>query len=126
MAEPVDVDALTADERHVLRLLRQEPQSLQGLAEAIGRNPEQTQHLLQRLARKVGLVGVPGAMEQKTTGVGSFRSGHFAENDRWGWACIARHSRRIPEPFEPCLTDKSYFRSSLLMRRRLAAPAAAV
>jgi hypothetical protein len=56
MGESLDVGALTADERRVLGLLRQGPQSLQGLAEAIGRNPEQTQHVLQRLHRKVGLV----------------------------------------------------------------------
>jgi len=32
------------------------PQSLQGLAETLGLNPEQTQHVLQRLSRHVGIV----------------------------------------------------------------------
>jgi DNA-binding CsgD family transcriptional regulator len=56
MGEPLNVGALTAEERHVIALLRQGPQSLQGLAETLGLNPEQTQHVLQRLNRKVGIV----------------------------------------------------------------------
>jgi hypothetical protein len=58
-------------------------------------------------------IGVPGATEQKTTGVASFRGGRFAENDGWRWTCIALHSHRIPEPVEPRLTEKSSFRLSL-------------
>jgi DNA-binding CsgD family transcriptional regulator len=56
MGEPRDVGALTAEERHVIALLRQGPQSLQRVAETLGLNPEQAQHVLQRLNRKVGLV----------------------------------------------------------------------
>jgi predicted ArsR family transcriptional regulator len=56
MGEPRTVEALTADERHTIVLLRQGPQSLQGLAETLGLNPEQTQHVLQRLNRTVGIV----------------------------------------------------------------------
>lgn len=39
-----------------IALLRHGPQSLQGLAETLGLNPEQTQHVLQRLSRHVGIV----------------------------------------------------------------------
>jgi predicted ArsR family transcriptional regulator len=56
MSEPRNVGESTTEERHVIALLRQGPQSLQGLAEALGLNPEQTQHILQRLNRTVGLV----------------------------------------------------------------------
>jgi hypothetical protein len=56
MGEPQTVGTLTADERHTIALLRQGPQSLQGLAETLGLNPEQTQHVLQRLHRTVGIV----------------------------------------------------------------------
>jgi len=56
MGEPLPVGALTADERHALVLLRQGPQALQGLAETLGLNPEQTQHVLPRLTRTVGIV----------------------------------------------------------------------
>jgi DNA-binding CsgD family transcriptional regulator len=56
MGEPLDGAELTAEERRVIALLRQGPQSLQGLAETLGLNPEQTQHVLQRLHRKVGIV----------------------------------------------------------------------
>jgi hypothetical protein len=34
------------------------PQSLHGIAESLGLNPEQTQHVVQRLHRKVGLVSL--------------------------------------------------------------------
>jgi hypothetical protein len=47
---------LTAEERHAIALLRHGPQPLHGLAETLGLNPEQTQNVLQRLARKVGIV----------------------------------------------------------------------
>jgi predicted ArsR family transcriptional regulator len=56
MDEPRNDGELTAEERHVIALLRQGPQSLQGLAETLGLTPEQTQHVLQRLHRTVGIV----------------------------------------------------------------------
>ena len=56
MGEPRQISESTADERHVIALLRQGPQSLQGLAETLGLNPEQTQHVLPRLHRTVGIV----------------------------------------------------------------------
>jgi hypothetical protein len=56
MGEPLNVGALTADERHASALLRHEPQSLHGLAETLGLNPDLTQHVLQRLNRNVGIV----------------------------------------------------------------------
>jgi hypothetical protein len=56
MSETRNVCELTADERHAIALLRQGPQSLQGLAETLGLNPEQTQHVLSRLNHKVGIV----------------------------------------------------------------------
>jgi predicted ArsR family transcriptional regulator len=56
MGEPLNVGELTAEERQAIVLLRRGPQSLHGLAETLGLNPEQTQHVLQRLNRKVGIV----------------------------------------------------------------------
>jgi predicted ArsR family transcriptional regulator len=56
MDEPLDMCDLTAEERRAIMLLRQGPQSLHGLAETLGLNPEQTQKVLQRLNRKVGIV----------------------------------------------------------------------
>jgi DNA-binding CsgD family transcriptional regulator len=56
MGEPRNLGELTAEERHVIALLRQGPQSLQRLAETLGLTLEQTQHVLQRLHRKVGIV----------------------------------------------------------------------
>ncbi|MGH8069451.1 MAG: hypothetical protein ACRERE_30285 [Candidatus Entotheonellia bacterium] len=56
MGEPLDVSALTTEERHLIALLRQGPQSVHGLAAALRINPEQTQDVLQRLNRKVGIV----------------------------------------------------------------------
>ena len=47
---------LTAEERHAIALLRHGPQSLQALAETLGLSLEQTQHVLQRLSRNVGIV----------------------------------------------------------------------
>jgi hypothetical protein len=58
MGEPLNGCELTADERHAIALLRHGPQSLHGLAETLGLNPEQTQNVLQRLHRKVGLVSL--------------------------------------------------------------------
>ena len=56
MGEPQDMGELTAEERHLIRLLRHEPQSVMGVAEALRISPEQTQALLQSLDRKVGIV----------------------------------------------------------------------
>ena len=39
-----------------IALLRHGPHSLHALAETLGLNPEQTQNILQRLSRKVGIV----------------------------------------------------------------------
>jgi predicted ArsR family transcriptional regulator len=47
---------LTTEERHLIALLRHGPQSVNGLAEALRLSPEQTQDVLQRLSRKVGIV----------------------------------------------------------------------
>jgi predicted ArsR family transcriptional regulator len=56
MGEPLDVSALTTEERHLIALLRQGTQSVHGLAAALRINPDQTQDVLQRLNRKVGIV----------------------------------------------------------------------
>ena len=56
MGEPLNVGELTAAERRAIVLLRQGPQSLQGLAETLGLNPEQTVNVLQRLHRTIGIV----------------------------------------------------------------------
>jgi DNA-binding CsgD family transcriptional regulator len=56
MGEPRDVSALTTAERHLIALLRQGPQSVRELAAALRISPEQTQDVLQRLNRKVGIV----------------------------------------------------------------------
>jgi hypothetical protein len=58
MGEPLNGCELTADERHAIARLRHGPQSLHGLAETLGLNPEQTQHVIQRLHSKVGLVSL--------------------------------------------------------------------
>jgi hypothetical protein len=56
MSEQKDGYQLTADERRLIALLRQGPQSPQRLAEILGLNLEQTLHVLQRLDRNVGIV----------------------------------------------------------------------
>jgi predicted ArsR family transcriptional regulator len=56
MGEPLNISELTAEERHLIALLRQGPQSVKGLAEALRISPEQIQDVLQRLNRKVGIV----------------------------------------------------------------------
>jgi hypothetical protein len=56
MGEPQKVSELTDEERHLIRLLRHGPQSVGILAEALRLSPEQTQDVLQRLDRTVGLV----------------------------------------------------------------------
>lgn len=56
MSEPRDDSQLTPDERHLMALLRQGPQSPQRLAETLGLTLEQTLHRLQRVDRTVGIV----------------------------------------------------------------------
>ena len=56
MGEPQDMGELTAEERYLIRLLRHEPQSVTGAAEALRLSPEQTQAVFQSLDRKVGIV----------------------------------------------------------------------
>jgi len=56
MDEAQDVCELTDEEQHLIRLLRHGPQSVVTVAEALCMSPAQTQNLLQRLDRKVGLV----------------------------------------------------------------------
>lgn len=56
MSEPMDMCELTSEERHLILLLRQGPQSVHGLAEAMRLSADQAQEILQRLDRKVGLV----------------------------------------------------------------------
>jgi predicted ArsR family transcriptional regulator len=56
MREPIHSCTLTTDERDLIALLRQGPQSVQELAEALDTSPEQTKAVLQSLNRKVGLV----------------------------------------------------------------------
>ena len=56
MGEPHDLGELTAEERYLIRLLRHEPQSVTGIAEALHLSLEQTQVVLENLGRKVGLV----------------------------------------------------------------------
>ena len=56
MDEPQNVCELTDEEQQLIRLLRHGPQSVVTVAEALCMSPAQTQHLLQRLDRNVGLV----------------------------------------------------------------------
>jgi hypothetical protein len=56
MGEPHDMCELTAEERQAIARLRHGPQSLHALAETLGLNIEQTQHVFQRLSRNVGIV----------------------------------------------------------------------
>jgi hypothetical protein len=56
MSEPVDVGPLTSEERYLIALLRQGPQSVHGVAEALHLSADQAQDVLRRLDRKVGLV----------------------------------------------------------------------
>jgi hypothetical protein len=56
MSEPRAVCALTANERHLIVLLRQGPQSIHGLAQALCLSLEQAKEVVQSLDRKVGLV----------------------------------------------------------------------
>ena len=56
MGEPIHACELTAEERHLIALLRQGAQSVHGLAEALRIGPDRTQDVLQSLNRKVGIV----------------------------------------------------------------------
>ena len=56
MGETRGLCELTAEERHLIWLLRHGPQSVTGMAEALRISPEQTQQILQSLDRKVGVV----------------------------------------------------------------------
>jgi predicted ArsR family transcriptional regulator len=56
MGEHTYACELTTEERHLIGLLRQGPQSVQGLAKALRISPDQTQDVLQSLNRKVGIV----------------------------------------------------------------------
>jgi predicted ArsR family transcriptional regulator len=56
MGEAPNVSELTAEERHLIALLRQGPQSVRALAEALRISSEQIQDILQCLNRRVGIV----------------------------------------------------------------------
>jgi hypothetical protein len=56
MSEHLNIGELSAEERDLITLLRQGPQSIKGLAEAMCIDPEQTQEFLDSLNRKVGIV----------------------------------------------------------------------
>jgi predicted ArsR family transcriptional regulator len=56
MGETIYAGELTSAERHLIALLRQGPQSVDGLAEALCTPPEQIRAVLESLHRKVGLV----------------------------------------------------------------------
>lgn len=56
MSEPRALCALTTNERHLIALLRQGPQSVHGLAQALRLSLEQAQDVIQSLDCKVGLV----------------------------------------------------------------------
>jgi hypothetical protein len=56
MGEPIFQPELTREERHFLALLRQGPQSVDGLAEALQTSVGHIHDVFQGLSRKVGLV----------------------------------------------------------------------
>jgi DNA-binding MarR family transcriptional regulator len=56
MGETIYVCELTAEERDFIALLRQGPQSVKGLAEALRISPQRAQDVLHSLNRKVGIV----------------------------------------------------------------------
>jgi predicted ArsR family transcriptional regulator len=56
MSKPVNVGDLTAEERHLIVLLRQGPQSVKNLAEVLRISTDHIQEALQSLNRKVGIV----------------------------------------------------------------------
>jgi predicted ArsR family transcriptional regulator len=56
MGETIDVGELTTEERHLIGLSRQGPQSVNGLAEALRISTDRARNVLQSLNRKVGIV----------------------------------------------------------------------
>jgi len=56
MGDAHDMCELTAEERRLIMLLRQGPQSAQGVAKALDISLEQTRDILHSIRRKVGLV----------------------------------------------------------------------
>jgi hypothetical protein len=58
MGEPLNVCELTPEERHLIALLRQGPQSIAGLAEALQTGAVHIEDVLQSLGRKVGIVSL--------------------------------------------------------------------
>jgi hypothetical protein len=56
MGEPVCQSELTREERHLIALLRQGPQSIAGLAEALRTSAGHIHDVLRSLDRKVGIV----------------------------------------------------------------------
>ena len=56
MAEPVVQPELSREERHLIALLRQGPQSVAGLAGALQTSFGHMDDILQALGRKVGIV----------------------------------------------------------------------
>ena len=56
MGEPQEGGELSRQERHIIALLRQGPQSIDELAEALCVGTDQAQDILQSLDRKVGIV----------------------------------------------------------------------
>jgi DNA-binding CsgD family transcriptional regulator len=58
VGEPTPDPELTPQERHILVLLRQGPQSINALAEALHTSPEHIRSLVASLDSKVGLVRV--------------------------------------------------------------------
>jgi hypothetical protein len=56
MGEPTYANQLTIEERHLIALLRQGSQSIDGAAEALRTSRDQIQDVIQSLNRKVGIV----------------------------------------------------------------------
>ena len=56
MRESMNIGELTTEERHLIVLLRQGPQSAKGLAEVLRISTDHIQDVLQSLNRKVGIV----------------------------------------------------------------------
>jgi len=56
MREPIYVNELTTEERHLIVVLRQGPQSVKTLTEALRISADHIQDILQSLNRKVGIV----------------------------------------------------------------------
>jgi hypothetical protein len=56
MREPMYIVGLTTEERHLIVVLRQGPQSVKTLVETLHISADQIQDVLQSLNRKVGIV----------------------------------------------------------------------